>query len=81
MYYSFVEPHECQLKALLPFIDEGFLEYTNWTEFNPYDPERTQMAAYYNGQLRYEDTAKYWVHFDDLCGRFQMSSYLCDRRR
>ena len=64
MYDSFVEPHECQLKALLPFIDEGFLEYTNWTEFNPYDPERTQMAAYYNGQLRYEDTAKYWVHFD-----------------
>lgn len=64
VYDSFCEPEERQYNILKAFVDQGYVEYYDWSVHNPYHYTLTQVNAYKEGYSKYSSKTKYVVHFD-----------------
>jgi hypothetical protein len=64
LYDSYSAPAERQLNALKPFIDDGFVDYTDWSDRNPYGAAHTQVAAYSDACRKYCSKTRFYVTFD-----------------
>ncbi len=49
MWVQFCNDESGGTLALSPLIEDGFVEYHDWSANNPYDMGRTQMSAYLDG--------------------------------
>jgi len=64
IYESYKDASESQAHALLPFIDEGFVEVFDWSSENyPYS-KAGQMQAYAHGRFRYRHNVDWIIHTD-----------------
>jgi hypothetical protein len=61
---SHTKAAESQQAALQPLIEAGFVQWIDWSKYNPYDYQNTQMRAYHEGWKEWQSKAYWVIHCD-----------------
>jgi hypothetical protein len=68
VYDAYERPEEALKDVLKPWVDEGFVTYTDWSAHTPYDMAGTQVSSYNDALSRFgpQDTWQAFIDIDEF---------------